>query len=153
MNSSNAKGLALIGLIAFIASAGSAQFATGFGLALPLAPASLAVTVFVIGVAVMAASIPILNYRRKKESGKISARPNPFYAVRVLLFARAAQITATGFLGWHLGLGIWLVAFTPATVVQETFFAALLCFGGLLAALLAEWNCKAPKDGDENEAA
>lgn len=153
MNLSNAKGLTLIGLIAFIASAASAQFATGFGLALPIAPASLAVTVLVIGIAVIVASMPILNYRRKRESGKTSSRPNPFYAVRVLLFSRAAQITAVGFLGWHLGLGIWLVAFTPAAVVQETFVAALLCLGGLLAALLAEWNCKAPKDGDENEAA
>ncbi len=153
MNASNAKGLALIGLIAFIASAASAQFATGFGLALPTAPTSLAITVLVIGIAVMAASIPILNYRRKRESGKVGSRPNPFYAVRVLLFARAAQITSTGFLGWHLGLGIWLVAFTPAALVQETFLAALFCLGGLLAALLAEWNCKAPRDGDENEAA
>ena len=153
MNLSNLKGLTLIGLIGFIASAASAQFATGFGLALPIAPASLAVTVLVIGIAVIAASMPILSYRRKKESGKASSRPNPFYAVRVLLFSRAAQITAVGFLGWHLGLGIWLVAFTPAAVVQETFVAALLCLGGLLAALLAEWNCKAPKDGDENEAA
>ena len=153
MNLANARGLTLIGLVAFIAAAASAQFATGFGFALPVAPASLAVTVLVIGVAVVGASLPIANYRRKKEAGKASSRPNPFYAVRVLLFARAAQITASGFLGWHLGLGIWLVAFTPSALAQETFLAAVLCLAGLLSALLAEWNCRAPKDGDENEAA
>ncbi len=153
MNPSNAKGLSLIGLIAFIAAAASAQFATGFGFAIPLAPASLSVTVLVIGVAVVAASLPISRYRKNKESGKTSSRPNPFYAVRVLLFARAAQITASGFLGWQLGLGVWLVAFTPSALGQEILIAAVLCFGGLLSALLAEWNCRAPKDGDENEAA
>jgi len=153
MNPSNFKGLSLIGLTAFIAAAAAAQFATGFGFSLPVAPASLSVTVLMIGLAALLASLPISRYRNKKEKGKNTSRPNPFYAVRVLLFSRAAQITATGFLGWQLGLGIWIVAFTPSDLGQEILIAAVLCLGGLLSALLAEWNCKTPKDGDENEAA
>ena len=153
MNLPNARALTLIGLIAFIAAAAASQLATGFGFAIPAAPPSVAVTVVVIGIAVLVASLPISSYRRQKESGKRVTRPNPFYAVRVLLFSRAAEITATGFLGWNLGLGIWLAAFTPAALMQQTLVSALFCLGGLLAALLAEWNCRAPKDGDENEAA
>jgi hypothetical protein len=153
MNPSNFKGLSLIGLIAFIAAAAAAQFATGFGFSLPVAPTSLSVTVLVIGLAVLLASFPISRYRKNKEQGKSASRLNPFYAVRVLLFSRAAQITASGFLGWQLGLGTWLVAFTPSDLGQEILIAALLCFGGLLSALVAEWNCRTPKDGDENEAA
>lgn len=153
MNPANSKGLLLIGLAAFIVAAAAAQFTTGFGLAIPTAPISLAITVLVIGAAVLIASLPISRYRKQKELGKSIPRPNPFYAVRVLLFSRAAQITATGFLGWHLGLGIWLAAFTPSELVQETFLGAAACLAGLVMALLAEWNCRAPKDGDENEAA
>lgn len=154
MNSSNAKGLLLIGSVTFVIAAATAQLATGFGFAIPSAPISLAVTVVVIGIAVAIAAIPIARYRGQKEAGKTSKRPNPFYAVRVLLFARAAQITSVGFLGWHAGLALWLIAFTPSlNLVQESSFAALLCLLGLAGALLAEWNCKAPRDGDENEAA
>ncbi len=154
MNSSNAKGLTLIGLVSLVLGAAIAQLATGFGFAIPAAPLSLSVSVLAIGFAVLIAAIPIARYRKLSQAQKAIRRPNPFYAVRVLLFSRAAQITSVAFLGWHLGLGIWLLAFTPSVaLVTDCFLGALFCLGGLIAALLAEWNCRTPKVDDEKGAA
>lgn len=154
MNSSNAKGLSLIGLVALVLGAAIAQLTTGFGLAIPAAPISLSTSILVIGIAVLIATIPIARYRKLSEAQKAVRRPNPFYAVRVLLFARAAQITSAAFFGWHLGIGLWLVAFTPSlALATDSFLGALFCLVGLGAALLAEWNCRTPKADDEKGAA
>lgn len=126
------------------------EILVGYGSVFPVAPVSLALSLAVIGVGVFAASFPIARYRKAREQGLPAKRPNPFTAFRILIFARAATITAAGFLGWFSGQLIWLL--TLGNPVEGLIVATGLSAGGsalmLILGLLAELNCKAPKDQD-----
>lgn len=122
----------------------------GFGNPFPASPTSLALTLFVIGLGVYSASWPIARYRKVRERGSVAKRPNPFVAVRILAFARASLITGAGFLGWHIGLVLWLWLF--GSLIENLVIPSLLGAASSLALLtasyLAELNCRAPKDPD-----
>jgi hypothetical protein len=128
----------------------ASEVLVGFGNPFPASPSSLALTLFVIGIGVYAASIPIARYRKVREQGNIAKRPNPFVAVRILAFARASLITGAGFFGWHLGLILWLWLF--GSLIENLVFPSLLGAASSIALLtasyLAELNCRAPKDSD-----
>jgi hypothetical protein len=108
----------------------------------------------VIAVVVYFASYPIFRYRKKAEkyeSGPRPNRPNPFYAFRVRLVSRAVALTGSLFAGWHLGQLLWLISFSvaPAALVLPTALG-LLGGGSMLGGgLLAEFNCRAPRDPGE----
>lgn len=118
------------------------------GSAFPVPPGTLAVTLFVIGLGVFLASLPISHYRKSAERGEFAKRPNPFVAIRILLFARATSITASGFGGWFLGQLGWLFLFgNPVEALVFSTAAALLAAGVMLVlGYLAELNCRAPRD-------
>jgi hypothetical protein len=145
-----AFGFFLVGIVAGVAAA---QLTAGFGLAFPASPTTLPVSLIVIGLAVLIASFPIYRYRKQIESYKSGvrpARPNPFYAVRVMLIARASIFTGALFAGWHLGLVLWLVIFTAmlqSLILRESLslVAAVLL---VVAGYLARRNCKTPQDLD-----
>lgn len=147
---SGALGFSFAGLVFGLAAA---QFSAGFGLGFPSAPVTLPVSLAGIGVMVLLASIPIYRYRKASETYKTGprpARPNPFYAVRVLVLARASSLTGWLFLGWHFGLIIWLLGFTtaPSALLTGEVFGLL---GALVLTVLGEVsrrNCKTPKDPD-----
>ena len=130
------------------------QLSTGFGFSFPASPASMIITLPIIGIAVLLASLPIARYRRqleKYQEGPRPQRPNPFYAVRVLVISRATALTGALFSGWHLGALVWLFSFSvaPAALVTNAGFglaAALIMLGG---GMIAEQNCKAPRDPGE----
>jgi hypothetical protein len=108
------------------------------------------------GLAIYLLTLPISGYRAKVEKlvSPAPKRPNPFYAFRLLVLARAVMLTGAGFLGWHLGQLVWLVSFSvaPIGLVAPTLFglggSGLMLLGGIL----AELNCRLPKDPDGESA-
>jgi hypothetical protein len=103
----------------------------------------------VIGLAVWIASLPIAKYRKDRERGKRVAWPNPFYATRVLIMAKATSIASSAFLGWHAGQLLWLLSFGFApTPVLTTSLIAIASLLAVIGGLLAEWNCRASSNSD-----
>lgn len=140
--------LAGLGLVSFAAGFAVSEILVGFGSPFPVAPASITLSLVVIGIATFAASFPIAQYRRAREKGLPAPRPNSITAFRILIFARASIITATGFLGWFLGQLGWL--FVLGNPVSGLVFGVLQGGLGALAMLtlsvFAELNCRVPKD-------
>ena len=134
------------------------QLFAGFGQAFPQSPASLLITMPLIGIAVVIATWPIYRYRKAVESytqGPRPARPNPFYALRVLVFSRATALAGTVFVGWHVGALVWLTVFSvaPSGPVQVTSLGILSSLAMLAGGLVGQQFCRAPKGGSGEEAA
>lgn len=144
-------------LVMVLLSINIVQLFAGFGQSYPQSPISLIVTMPLIGVAVIMATLPIYRYRKALESyssGPRPERPSSLYAVRALVLSRATALAGTIFLGWHLGALIWLVVFSvaPTGPVIQTTFALLGSILMLIAGLIGQNNCKAPRDGSETPA-
>ena len=134
------------------------QLFAGFGQAFPQSPLSLLLTMPLIGIAVVLAALPIYRYRRAVENytdGPRPARPNPFYALRVLLLSRATALAGMVFVGWHLGALLWLTVFSvaPQGPVQLTSLGILSSLVMLAGGLIGQQFCRAPKGGSGDEAA
>jgi hypothetical protein len=134
------------------------QLLAGFGQSFPQSPLSLIITMPLIGIAVVLATLPIYRYRKAVEeykSGPRPERPNPFYALRALLLSRATALAGTIFVGWHAGALIWLVVFSvaPPTPVMVTSIALVSSIVMLASGLIAQQNCRVPKDGNPEERA
>lgn len=106
-------------------------------------------------------ALPVWRYRRalkqlaEKPSAPRPKRVDPFYAVRLLLLAKASSISATAFLGWHVGVMIAQVL-SPVVAVGSVLQNAWGVVGSILllvAALLVEWICRTPEDGDASKLA
>jgi hypothetical protein len=142
--------VAALGVATLAAGFMVSEVLVGYGSVFPLVPVSVALSLAVIGIGVFAASFPIARYRKAREQGLAANRPNSFRAFSILLFARAAIITAAGFLGWFAGQLLWL--FTLGNPVQSLVLTTTLNTAGsalmLILGLLAELNCRAPKDQD-----
>jgi hypothetical protein len=118
----------------------------------------LIITMPLIEIAVVLATLPIYRYRKAVEeykSGPRPERPNPFYALRALLLSRATALAGTIFVGWHAGALIWLVVFSvaPPTPVMVTSIALVSSIVMLASGLIAQQNCRVPKDGNPEERA
>jgi hypothetical protein len=146
-------------LLAFLAAGAVfglslSQLATGFGYAFPVSPWSMVLMLPLIGAATYLASWPIYRYRKRLEQhpeGPRPARPNPFYAFRVLIVSRAVALTGALFAGWHLGSLIWLLSFSvaPTALVLPMLFGLIGSVAMLGGGILGEFNCRAPKDPGE----
>ena len=140
-------GVLAIGLVLGLSAP---QLATGLSLPIPSSPTSLIITLPLIGLAVFIATLPIRRYRKAIDAGsaKKPPRPNPFQSYRLLILARAVLLAGLGFLGWHLGLLVWVFGFSvaAAAVVQQATFGAVGSFVMALGGYLAQNNCKTPKD-------
>lgn len=140
-----------------ILGSSAAQFFVSIGEAFPVSPASLLLTLPICAIAGYLATLPIVRYRKKLEKfvgGELKQRPervNPFYAFRVLILTRAIAIAGTGFFGWHLGQLFWLLAFTSAAPALSlpTGLGVLGSAAMVIAGLVGEQNCKAPKDPED----
>ena len=128
------------------------QFASATGSAFLASQPSLILTLALIGITIYLLTLPILRYRIKLEKNekKQPKRPNPFYAFRLLVLSRAITLTGSGFIGWHLGQLIWLISFSvsPIGLVAPTLFGVGGSLFMLIGGLLAESNCRLPKDPD-----
>jgi hypothetical protein len=140
--------------VGLVAGLSSSQLATSFGYSFLVSPASLLIVLPVIAIGIYLASYPIYRYRKKAEkyeSGPRPTRPNPFFAFRVLLVARAVALTGSLFAGWHAGQFLWLISFSvaPAGLVLPTVLGLLGSASMLSGGLLGEYNCRAPRDPGE----
>ena len=131
-----------------------------------IAPASLAFTLPAIAILLLAMAWPIVRYRRAinaavkaKAAGSAAAAPgnpikrvDPFYAVRVLLLAKASALTSSVILGWQVGVLIYLFS-RPAQAADSlarTIGAAAGSAILLVVALIVERMCRLPNDAPES---
>ena len=121
------------------------------GMPIPTSPTNLLLALALIAVVLLALSVPIWRYKTALTQYTTGPRPkrvDPFYAVRVVLLAKASALTGSGFVGWHLGALIAQlslpVSFTAA-LLQNSFglVASLLLTA---AAIVAEQICRLPDE-------
>jgi hypothetical protein len=126
------------------------------GMAVPASPTNLLVTLAAITLILLGLTIPIWRYKASLTQYTKGPRPkrvDPFYAVRVVLLAKASAITGSGFVGWHLGAMIAQlslpVSFTAA-LLQNSF--GLVASAVLtVAALVSEQICRLPDEPKDNQ--
>lgn len=149
----------IINLIAWLVPATTAgyllpQFVVNAGGAIPISPINIIITLPLIGILLVLFAIPIFKYRRAmlaraKDATKPRPAPlNPFYAVRVVLLAKAISISGAIFTGWHIGL-VWLQLTSPViptSTLQNTFalFGAVVM---TVCAVVVERVCRVTDDG------
>ncbi len=144
--------LLLISLPTTVAAFFAASFMVGRGLQVPVSPINLLITLAAIAAVLLALSIPIWRYRNalKQSSTQRPKRVDPFYAVRVLLLAKASSLAGVLFASWHLG--VVLFQLSGAVVVQGLVLQNALGFIASLmliaAALITEQICRLPQDSD-----
>ena len=126
------------------------------GWAVPASPTNLLVTLAAIAVILLALTIPIWRYKASLTQYTKGPRPkrvDPFYAVRVLLLAKASAITGSGFVGWHLGAMIAQlslpVSFTAALL--QNSFGLVSSVVLTVAAIAAEQICRLPDEPKDNQ--
>ena len=101
------KALSLIGYAALATGSGAATtfILIGRGFATPLSPLNLSITLVAIALVLVILAVPMIRYRAAlKDAKKKPKRVPPFYAIRVLVLAKATSIAGALFLGWHLGV-------------------------------------------------
>jgi hypothetical protein len=144
--------LLLISLPTTIAAFFVASFMVGRGLQVPVSPINLLITLAAIAAVLLALSIPIWRYRNalKQTSNQRPKRVDPFYAVRVLLLAKASSLAGVLFASWHLGVVLFQLSgavVVQALVLQNAFgFIASVML--VAAALITEQICRLPQDSD-----
>jgi hypothetical protein len=144
--------LLLISLPTTIASFFVASFMVGRGLQVPVSPTNLLITLAAIAAVLLALSIPIWRYRNalKQKSTQRPKRVDPFYAVRVLLLAKASSLAGVLFASWHLGVIFFQLS--GAVVVQglvlQNVFGFIASVMLVIAALITEQICRLPQDQD-----
>lgn len=125
------------------------------GFQVPVSPNNLSITLAAIATVLMALSIPIWRYRNaiKDRLAKRPKRVDPFYAVRVLLLAKASSIAGTLFASWHLGVIIFQLS--GPVVVQSLVIQNGLGFLSsvtlVIASLVTEQICRLPQDHDPDQ--
>jgi hypothetical protein len=142
--------LVLVVFITVVASFVAVRFLVGNGQAIPLSPMNLLITLVAIAILLLLLTLPIWQYKSglKQAISKRPKRVDPFYAVRVVLLAKASSISGAVFVGWHLGI-VLLQLFSPvrasAVLIQNGFgLAASLIL--VIAAFIAEQICRLPND-------
>jgi membrane protein implicated in regulation of membrane protease activity len=144
--------LLLISLPTTIAAFFAASFMVGRGLQVPVSPTNLLITLAAIAAVLLALSIPIWLYRNalKQTSTQRPKRVDPFYAVRVLLLAKASSLAGVIFASWHLGVVIFQLS--GAVIVQglvlKNAFGFIASVMLVIAALITEQICRLPQDQD-----
>jgi hypothetical protein len=160
----------ILSLVIAAASAAIATYllirlAVASGFQVPVANLNLILVLPIIGLIVLGMTWPIIRYRRAiSDLAKATAagnpgvkrpkRVDPFYAVRLLLLAKASSISGALFIGWHLG-AVAIQAGLP--VITESIwlnFSALI--GSLImtaCAVVAEFICRIRQSGDVDLAA
>lgn len=128
----------------------------GAGLAVPVSGLNLLLTLPAIALIDIALVWPIMRYKKALAdfmlgvNAKRPKRPEPFYAVRVLMISKSSALAGAWFLGWHLG--VVFVQLGTSGFNESVAREALGAFGSLLltiAGVIAERGCRLPDDGDD----
>jgi hypothetical protein len=159
------KQTSLLTLLAWFVSATTGgyllpQVVINGGGSIPISPWNIIVTLPAIGVVLIAMAIPMFKYRnalraisKVKAAGgatSFSQRPkrlNPFYAVRLVMLAKAISISGAIFSGWHLGV-VWLQLTSPV-IPTSTLQNGFGLFGSVVmtvCAIIVERICKITDD-------
>ena len=113
-------------------------------------PYSLAVVLLILAVLVVVAAVPV---RRAVKDG---TRVDPFYAMRVVVLAKASTLTASLLAGGGIGILIYLLS-RPVVPGPGSALMALAATGGAIAllagGLIAERMCTVPPEDDEDKPA
>jgi hypothetical protein len=150
------KVLTLLGWVVPAATAGYllSKVVTTNGGQVPITPVNLIVTFAAISVILVSFAVPMLRYRRAlAEQLKNAANPrpkrlNPFYAVRLLILAKATAITGAIFTGWHLGV-IWMQLSSPVTTdsIWQNVGALITSIVMVVVGMIVERICRIKDDG------
>ncbi len=121
------------------------------GMAIPTSPTNLLLAFAFIAVVLLALSIPIWRYTAaltQYKTGTMPKRVDPFYAVRVVLLAKAGALKGAGFVGWHIGALVAQlslpVSFTAALLQNSFGLVASLVL--MASAVISEQICRLPED-------
>jgi hypothetical protein len=148
--------LGAIAAAAAIVAAVLAKLLVLRGLPILELPRSLLLTLPSIAIVLAIFGWPMLRYRRAlkdfadKKTKQRPKRPDSFYAVRVLLLAKAAAIAGALFFGWLLGVVLVQLG-SPVAVWQKLVSNTAGAVGSLVlvvVALLVERACRLPDDAD-----
>jgi len=156
------KPINILSLVVWFVLAGVAGFfysnwAVANGFHVPVSPLSLTVSIFVVAVILGLLALPIYRYKnalkkiREAKAGNAIAKPipvDPFYAVRVLLLAKASAVTSALFIGWHAGVILNLLDAPVLAVdaLRPNLFATLVSVVLLALAFVVQSICKLPND-------
>ena len=132
------------------------KFVVNAGGAIPISPLNIIITLPLIGILLVLMAIPMFRYRkaslaRTKDISKPRPMPmNPFYAVRLVLLAKAIAISGAIFSGWHIGV-VWLQLTSPIipSSTLQNGFALLGAIGMTACAIIVERICRITDDGSE----
>jgi hypothetical protein len=131
-----------------------ARFLISKGFAFPDFPRSMLITVPTIAVVLVILAIPMFRYRKglkdlaAKKTTARPKRPDSFYAVRLLVLAKAAAMAGSLFLGW-LGGVILIQLSTPVSLWERSpnnlagLGAAIIL---IAAGVVVERACRLPED-------
>lgn len=155
MNGSMGKVVSVFSLVGLVLGLVLSQLSAGFGYVFPASPTTLPISLLVLALANYLFSFPIYRYRKQLASYKEGVRPerpNPFYAVRVLILARASVLAGALFAGWHAGLIIWLLSFSvaPENLMLTSSFGLVGAVALTIGGLVSQWNCKTPPSSDSD---
>jgi len=142
-------------------------FRLSHGQSVPVSPLNIILTLPAIAVVLLALAYPIYRYRKqlmewassssatgnKSSSGHRPKRLDPFYAVRVLLLAKASSLAGSIFAGWHIGLV--LVQLSTPVIPPNVWSNVAGLIGSVVTvvvALVVERLCRIPNSGDSAEA-
>ena len=132
------------------------KFVVNAGGAIPISPLNIIITLPLIGVLLVLMAIPMFRYRkasmaRSKDIAKPRPMPmNPFYAVRLVLLAKAIAVSGAIFSGWHIGV-VWFQLTSPI-VPSSTLQNGLALLGAVVmtaCAIIVERICRITDDGSE----
>lgn len=149
MKPTKLRALALFSIPAGLAGFFLASLLVSRGQQVPVSPTNLLLTLAAIATVILGLSIPIWRYRTSlKEANKRPKRVDPFYAVRVLLLAKASSIAGSLFAGWHIGVVLYQLS--GQVVVQVLVLANAMgvfaSFALIIASLVTEQICRLPED-------
>ncbi|MEY4559216.1 MAG: hypothetical protein RLZ82_231 [Actinomycetota bacterium] len=160
---SGLKPTKIINLIGWVVPATTAgyllpQIVVNQGGSIPISPLNIIITLPLIGIILVLMAIPIFKYRKallERAKDSSAARPlplNPFYAVRILLLAKAISISGAIFTGWHIGV-VWLQLSSPI-VPSSTIQNVIALVGSVImtvCAVIVERVCRVIDDGSGPE--
>lgn len=128
---------------------------TSRGSAVIAPPFTLALTLTVIGLVVIAFAVPVRRAVRDRENHTV----DPFYATRVVVLAKASSIAASLLFGATVAIVVYLLTRSVVAGVGSIFASGAAVVGSvvlLICGLVAENWCSIPPDdkdkGDKSPA-
>ncbi len=112
-------------------------------------PYALAITLVLLGVAVVAVAVPV----RRVARGRPGARVDPFYATRVVVLAKATSIAAACFAGLMGGVVVFVATrpVIPTDLLWKSVAGLAATAALLIAGLVAENMCRIPPTDEDRD--